>query len=70
MENKTLRAHITRATIGTFGPIQETRFSGLTYQRQIDCWRFMVDGQNVGPQYRTKAELLADLNRYAELYGY
>jgi hypothetical protein len=47
---------------------QDTRFPGLGYRKDSpNLWR-VVDtssGRSVGPQYRTKAELLADLARYA-----
>ena len=47
-----------------------TRFPGLLYgQIAPSCWR-VIDGHEtrraaVGPVYRTQAELLADLDRYA-----
>ena len=56
--------------------IHRTRFAGLGYILVCDaCWRFVDLSDNrsatVGPQYRTKAELLADLQRYArEVWGY
>jgi hypothetical protein len=45
-----------------------TRFAELGYRRDFEnCWRFVCieTDASVGPQYRTKAELLADLGRYA-----
>lgn len=48
-----------------------TRFPELSYER-IDprCWRFVdADGSEIGPMYPTKAELLADLDRFATHYG-
>ena len=50
--------------------LHRTRFDILGYQQiDHDCWRVMdlSDGRPsvVGPQYRTKAELLGDLTRYA-----
>jgi hypothetical protein len=53
------------------GPVCRTRFPDLNYQRQWDRWRFVTseDGATVGPPYRSKAELLADLERYAGVYG-
>lgn len=55
----------------SFGPVCRTRFPELNYQRQWDRWRIVTaeDGAAVGPQYRSKAELLADLERYAGVYG-
>ncbi len=60
----------------TIGPtFHSTRFSILFYA-QVDrnLWRFFVrdsdnSGASVGPHYRTKAELLGDLTRYATEYG-
>lgn len=50
-----------------------TRFEELGYVQQArGLWRFvaMEDNRVVGPQYRTKAELLADLAAYArEAWG-
>lgn len=53
------------------GPIRRTRFPELNYQRQWDCWRIVTadDEAAIGPQYRSQAELLADLDRYASVYG-
>lgn len=45
-----------------------TRFKELGYRKTMPgLWRFVdaETGADVGPQYRTKAELLADLERYA-----
>jgi hypothetical protein len=58
--------------------VRNTRFDGLGYVPPScngDAWRFvdMTDPQRnalVGPHYRTKAELLADLERYAKEYGF
>lgn len=60
--------------------INRTRFDGLGYINQSKgVWRVVdihdaFDSSNprcVGPQYKTKAELLADLERYArESWGY
>jgi hypothetical protein len=49
-----------------------TRFAELGYMKQgTALWRIIaVDtGNAVGPFYATKAELLADLARYAKDYG-
>jgi hypothetical protein len=49
-----------------------TRYSELAYARHApNLWRIIaVDtDQAVGPFYVTKAELLADLARYAKDYG-
>jgi hypothetical protein len=53
------------------GPICRTRYPELCYQRQWDLWRIVTaeDEATVGPQYRTRAELLGDLERYAGVYG-
>lgn len=56
--------------IGIFGglTVRPTRFPELGYAR-IDAttWMFVdaESGKQVGPQYRTKGGLLADLTRYA-----
>lgn len=51
-----------------------TRFPELQYERQaVDLWRILdATGdvpRAVGPQYKTKAELLADLERFAAEFG-
>lgn len=50
----------------------QTRFPELGYAK-IDarCWRIIdtSSGSAVGPQYRTRAELLSDLERYARAFG-
>jgi hypothetical protein len=49
--------------------IHKTRFAGMGYAKVGNVWRFVVDGDAVvGPQYASKAELLADLPRYASEY--
>jgi hypothetical protein len=54
----------------TFGPIYSTRFP-LSYQRQGKIWRILSeDGKAIGPQYKSRFELLVDLERYAKEYGY
>jgi hypothetical protein len=48
--------------------VHRTRFEPLGYQHVArGLWRCvdLETGAHVGPQYRTKAELLADLPRYA-----
>lgn len=65
----------------TFGPpaARPTRFTGLGYRQDAPgLWRFVdtswtpADGMQctIGPQYRTKAELLADAARFAAERGY
>jgi len=49
--------------------MSKTRFEGLSYEQQAPgLWRFVdeEDGRVVGAQYPTKAELLADLYRFAQ----
>ena len=50
----------------------KTRFRELDYRQDgTSLWR-IVDaetGASIGPQYRTKTELLADLSRYARDFG-
>lgn len=54
----------------------KTRFPELGYEKQdSNLWRIidMADGRNsaIGPIYKTKGELLGDLNRFAsEYYGW
>ena len=50
----------------------KTRYAELAYRNDgPGLWRIVTteDGAAVGPQYGTKAELLADLERYAKDYG-
>jgi hypothetical protein len=54
--------------------IRPTRFHGIGYRQDgPTLWRFYdTDGDRpaaVGPHYRTKAELLADCDRYCTEYG-
>jgi len=53
------------------GPLDhETAYPELTYSNlEKGLWRFSVEGRSVGPLYRTRAALLADLDRYALEYG-
>ena len=49
-----------------------TQYTELSFYRQDEgVWRFVDNstGAAVGPQYRTRAELLADLPRFADLFG-
>lgn len=50
--------------------IRPTRYPDLGYMEHGGIWRIVTteDGAAVGPQYATKAELLADLDRYAAEY--
>ena len=53
--------------------IRPTRFPLLGFRRDAaQLWRFYsLDGEtphSVGPHYRTKTELLADLERFAHEY--
>ena len=65
-------------TPNTTYDLHTTRFEGLGYiQQDSKLWRVVDihDGRNtihvVGPQYRSQAELLGDLDRYAkETWGY
>lgn len=55
-----------------FGEIKRTRYRELSYQRQGQSnWRFLANdtGRVVGPSYVREGELLADLERYAKIYG-
>lgn len=53
-----------------------TRYSGLRYTKTGNVWRIFdchepVRSMPVGEHYRTRAELLADLDRYArEVWAY
>lgn len=57
--------------------IYKTRYQELGYAHlDTNLWRFvdLIDGGTIfgactGPHYRTKAELLADLDRYAREFG-
>jgi hypothetical protein len=55
-----------------------TRYAELGYEHRGDHWRILdlhngprPDGtaEGIGPYYATRAELLADLDRYAASYG-
>lgn len=49
----------------------KTRYKELDYVNNGDHWRFVdtSSGSTVGPLYKTKAELLADMDRYAHNFG-
>lgn len=48
----------------------KTRYRELMYRQAFPgVWRFVGDGCDIGPQYPTRAELLADLDRFAAEYG-
>lgn len=52
--------------------VKKTRFAELGYDNfGKNCWRIidLSNGAAVGPIYRTKAELLADLHRFAIVFG-
>ncbi len=52
--------------------MRKTRFKELGYAKHApNLWRILDSdtGAAIGPHYRTKAELLADLERYAREYG-
>jgi hypothetical protein len=52
--------------------LHRTRYKELGYSRITrDLWRLidLETGADIGPYYRTKAELLGDLTRYATDYG-
>lgn len=60
-----------------YAPFSKTRFAGLGYKKICDnCWMVLdlhdapARVSQVGPQYRTKTELLADLENYAKGWGY
>lgn len=58
-------------TENDFGRISETRYAELGFQHYGKLWRIIdrQTGSAVGPHYKTKSELLADLDRYAAVYG-
>lgn len=52
--------------------LHPTRYPELGYRKDApDCWRFVdrSTDASVGLQYPTKSELLADLDRYAAVFG-
>ena len=58
--------------------LHKTRFAGLGFIHLPECWRIVdINGgwdpsqpRTIGPQYKTEAELLSDLVRYAATSGY
>jgi hypothetical protein len=58
--------------------LHRTRHAGLGYINLGSCWRFVDIHEKwdpthiraIGPQYKTKNELLADYARYAATWGY
>lgn len=49
-----------------------TRYPELSYSQPLaKVWRIIdnATGRGIGPFYRTKAELLTDLERFAAVYG-
>lgn len=66
-----------KGTRASCGPVVETGYPGLGYQRQFNNWRFVNTEEDKtdnppahGPYYATRAALLDDLTRYAKQYGY
>jgi len=51
--------------------MRQTRFSELSYDQFGSDWRFIDNstGCAIGPYYKTKTELLADLERFAVQFG-
>lgn len=49
----------------------KTRYPELNYFHNVDHWRIIATDthSSVGPYYHSRAELLADLERYASEYG-
>jgi hypothetical protein len=54
------------------GPLKVTPYPALSYRQAGDRWRLyeLATGRLEGPFYLTEAELLSDLDRYAEAFGY
>jgi hypothetical protein len=49
-----------------------TRYTELAYEQQdAGLWRIidMTEGKAIGPQYKSRAELLADSDRFAREFG-
>jgi hypothetical protein len=61
-----------RADAYVEGPLKTTEYPALAYRQAGDRWRLyeLATGRLEGPFYRSEAELLADLDRYAEAFGY
>ena len=59
------------------GAVQRTRFPELAYQHRGDHWRILnmhdvpagTEPSGIGPLYPTRAALVADLERYAAVFG-
>ena len=52
--------------------IRDTRYPAIGYTQVMPgLWRFVdkETGACIGPQYKTRSELLADLSRFATLFG-
>ena len=52
--------------------MRPTRYKALGYERQgRELWRFIdaATGAAVGPQFKTRAELLAALEMFAATFG-
>lgn len=52
--------------------MNDTRYPELFYVNDgYRLWRIIdaSTGNRVGPQYKTRAELLADLDRFASVFG-
>lgn len=64
---------MTQVKFAKLSPLHHTRFAGLGFRKFGQDWRFVaLDGGDlcfVGPYYKSKAELLADLPNYAMQYG-
>jgi hypothetical protein len=61
-----------RVPVAATGPVKPTRFPELGYQHQgKDAWRILdrSTGAAVGPLYPTRESLLADLERFAGVFG-
>ena len=68
---ESMSEHTSRPVCGCT-PTRPTRYAALGYRQDSSgIWRIVaVEGDaSVGPYYRTKFELLADLDRYAREYG-
>jgi len=52
-------------------PVRDTRYRELGYEQHGYFWRVVdkMRGGQVGPHYRSLAELLCDLDRFAREYG-
>lgn len=73
---KTFPGHIIETRFDELGYFHSTgvQIGGAGHGRRVDNWRFvdLSDSSSVaqiGPEYKSRAELLADLDRYAAEYG-